>query len=489
MNQASSRFAFPAPVAIKFGTSGWRGIMGKDFNFAGVRRASAAVAGYLKTQTKTPKVLIGYDTRFLSDDFARACAVVLGEHGCKVSICGLATPTPAIAFAILRDKYDGAVNFTASHNPADYNGLKFNGADAGPALPEVTREIEKRAAELAGQNFDANGPSESRASAFERVDLRDAYLGRLTELVRFETLRGSKLPFVFDALHGAGAGWLDKLLADQRVKFSSLRTARDVTFNGTGPDPSEENLAPLREAILQTQAAAGIATDGDADRFGILDSDGSFVSPNHILALLFDYLIETRGAKLGASRSVATSHMLDAVAKLHGVPLYETPVGFKYVGDFIRKDAVVIGGEESAGLTGRGHVPEKDGLLACLLVAEMVAARHKSLRAQIQELFGRIGAQFWSIRVNLHLSTEIQAGLKARLGVNFQDFAGRKVQRIDRTDGCKLLFADGSWILMRPSGTEPVVRVYAEAATPEASEKLAQDAQRWINSGNAPEKA
>jgi phosphoglucomutase len=469
-------------VTIKFGTSGWRGIMGKDFNFAGVRRASAAVAGYLKTQAKHPKVLIGYDTRFLSDDFARASAVVLEENGCRVSICGLATPTPAIAFSILRDKYDGAINFTASHNPADYNGLKFNGADAGPALPEVTHEIERRAAELAGQNFDASDAAASGAAGFERVDLRDAYLARLTELVRFDTLRGAKLPFVYDALHGAGAGWLDKLLADQGVKFTSLRTERDVTFSGTGPDPSEENLAPLREAVLRTQAAAGISTDGDADRFGILDADGSFVSPNHILALLFDYLIETRGVKLGASRSVATSHMLDAVAKLHGVPLYETPVGFKYVGDFIRKDAIVIGGEESAGLTVRGHVPEKDGLLACLLVAEMMAARHRPLRAQIQELFGRIGAQFWPIRVNLHLSAEVQNGLKARLAVNFQDFAGRKVQRVDRTDGCKLLFADGSWLLMRPSGTEPVVRVYAEAATAEESEKLAQDAQQWIES-------
>ena len=456
--------------------------MGQDFNFAGVRRATAAVAGYLKNQAKHPKVLIGFDTRFLSDDFARACAVVLVENRCRVSICSLATPTPAIAFAILRDKYDGAINFTASHNPADYNGLKFNGADAGPALPEVTLEIERRAAELAGQNFDASDAAATDAAGFERVDLRDAYLGRLIELVRFDTLRTSKLPFVYDALHGAGAGWLDKLLADQGVAFTSLRTDRDVTFSGTGPDPSEENLAPLRAAVLETKAAAGIATDGDADRFGILDADGSFISPNHILALLFDYLIETRGVRLGASRSVATSHMLDAVAKLHGVPLYETPVGFKYVGDFIRKDAIVIGGEESAGLTVRGHVPEKDGLLACLLVAEMMAARHKPLRTQIQDLFGRIGAQFWPIRVNLHLSAEVQAGLKARLAVNFQDFAERKVQRVDRTDGCKLLFADGSWILMRPSGTEPVVRVYAEAATPEASEKLAQDAQQWIDS-------
>jgi phosphoglucomutase len=463
--------------------------MGRDFNFPGVRRASAAVAGYLKTQAKNPKVLIGYDTRFLSDDFARACAVVLEEHGCRVSICALATPTPAIAFAILRDKFDGAINVTASHNPADYNGLKFNGADAGPALTEVTREIEKRAAELSGQSFDAGDPAEAAAAAGERVDLRDAYLGRLAELVNFDILRSSKLPFVYDALHGAGAGWLDKLLADQKIKFTSLRTERDVTFSGTGPDPSEENLAPLREAILQTKAAAGIATDGDADRFGTLDSDGSFVSPNHILALLFDYLIETRGVKLGASRSVATSHMLDAVAKLRGVPLYETPVGFKYVGDFIRKDAIVIGGEESAGLTIRGHVPEKDGLLACLLVAEMMAARQKPLRTQLQELFGRIGAQFWPIRVNLHLSAQVQAGLKARLAVDLQDFAGRKVHRVDRTDGCKLLFADGSWILMRPSGTEPVVRLYAEAATPEASDKLAQDAQQWINTGNAPGKS
>jgi phosphoglucomutase len=462
--------------AIHFGTSGWRGVIADDFTFSGVRRAAAAIATHVRSHKKHPILLVAYDTRFFSEEFARVAARVLEANGCRVLFCREPTPTPAIALAIIQRKLDGGVNITASHNPAEYNGLKFSGPEGGPALPEATRDVEKRAAAIKVDLILADETAED----FERADLRGPYFARLEELVRFDVLRQAKGLFVCDALHGCGAGWLDRVLGNHGIRVTVIRAVRDVLFDGSGPDPSEENLVPLKKEVAERNALAGLATDGDADRFGILDRDGSFLSPNHILALLFDYLTETRGYRLGASRSVATSHLLDAVARLHGVQVYETPVGFKYVGPLLRENKIAIGGEESAGLTIRGHVPEKDGILACLLVAEMIAARQASLAEQLRDLFHRVGGEYWPLRVNLHLSEEEQARLPERLREEFGKFAGLRVARIDRTDGLKLIFEDGSWVLMRPSGTEPVVRIYTEAASPVASRKIAEEARAWV---------
>jgi alpha-D-glucose phosphate-specific phosphoglucomutase len=463
--------------AIHFGTSGWRGVIADDFTFPGVRRAALAIAGHLRAQKKSPVVIVGYDRRFLSEDFARTAAAVLEAHGCHVLLCREATPTPTIAYAIIDRKLDGGVNFTASHNPAAYNGLKFSGPEGGPALPDVTHDIEKRAAAIG----EVPASADEAEKKFEGIDPRKPYFDQLARLVRFDLLTKTKGAFVFDAVHGCGAGWLEGILADRGISATSIRTNRDILFDGTGPDPSNENLAPLKKAVLEKKALAGLATDGDADRYGIVDHDGSFISPNHILALLFDYLLETRGVKLGASRSVATTHLMDAVARLHGVQVYETPVGFKYVGPFLREDKIVIGGEESAGLTIRGHVPEKDGILACLLVAEMIAAHQASIQEQLRDLFRRVGGEFWPIRFNLHLPEDVQAGLPERFRGNLKEFAGRPVARTDRTDGLQLIFQDGAWVLMRPSGTEPVVRIYTESASPAESQELAEGARKWIS--------
>ncbi len=465
-----------AGQAIHFGTSGWRGIIAEDFTFSGMRRAATAIAGHLRGSTKSPMVIVGYDTRFFSEEFARTAAEVLRSHGCRVLICGAATPTPTIAHAIIHGKLDGGVNITASHNPAQYNGLKFSGADGGPALPEVTKDIEKRAAAL---KESTNGHHEI-PDDFERTDPREPYFEQLERMVRFAVIAKAKGSFVCDAVHGCGAGWLDRILREHGATVTAIRGGRDVLFEGTGPDPSEENLAPLKKAVADKRVLAGLATDGDADRFGIVDRDGSFVSPNHILALVFDYLLETRGYKLGASRSVATTHLLDAAAKLHGVKLYETPVGFKYVGPLLREDKIALGGEESAGMTIRGHLPEKDGILACLLVAEMIAARQSSLADQLRDLFRRVGREFWPVRLNLHLSEDAQGKLPQRLKSVIKEIAGRRVAKENRLDGLKLVFEDGDWVLMRPSGTEPVVRIYTEAASIKASQKLADQARAWI---------
>jgi phosphoglucomutase len=491
---ASAKIASP----IKFGTSGWRGLIADDFTFANVRLAVTAIAehinahgsegpqgskgakGATRAKGSNPTVLVGYDTRFYSEEFSQLAVEILQQHKIRTLLCETFTPTPAIAYEIMRRKLDGAINFTASHNPAQYHGLKFSSSDAGPALPEVTKDIEARVVKLIGK--DAPFPLKASASTAhaatdgkgESVNLRDTYLKRIQELVRFDVLRKGKSKFVVDALHGCGAGYLDRVLADHGVPIQALRTNRDCLFDGTGPDVSEENLAPLRKAVTDSRSTAGLATDGDADRFGIVDRDGTWVSPNQILALVYDYLVETRKWDMPAARSVATSQMIDAAAKVRGQSTYQTPVGFKYIGQLIREDKIAMGGEESAGLTIRGHVPEKDGILACLLVAEMLAARGGSLKEQIQTLFKKLGREFWPLRENLHLSDEQKANAVKKVAVDASTLLGRKVVSIDRTDGAKFAFDDGTWMLLR---------LYVEADSAAASTRLAREATAWVLKG------
>src|SRR5713101_7195504 len=469
---------------IKFGTSGWRGVIADEFTFANVRLAVTAIAQHVKTKAKQPTILVGYDTRFFSEEFSQLAVDILQQQGIRTLLCETFTPTPAVAFEIMRRKLDGAINFTASHNPAQYHGLKFSSADAGPALPEVTKDIEARVAKI----IEKDGPfpmspavkSHEKDSSTEKVNLRENYLKRLEELVHFDTLRKGKSKFLVDALHGCGAGYLDRTLSDHGVAVQAMRTERDCLFDGAGPDVSEENLAPLSKAVADSKATAGLATDGDADRFGIIDRDGTWIQPNHILALVYDYLVETRRWKMPAARSLATSQMIDAAAKAHGQTSHQTPVGFKYIGQLIREDKIALGGEESAGLTIRGHIPEKDGILACLLVAELLAARGASIGEQIRQLFKKLGREFWPLRENLHLSDEQKANAVKMVAVDASTLLGRKVVFIDRTDGAKFVFDDGTWMLMRLSGTEPLLRLYVEADSAAASARLAREATEWV---------
>ena len=478
----------PNPSPIKFGTSGWRGLIADDFTFANVRLAVTAIADHVNSKTKNPTLLVGYDPRFYSEEFSQLAADILNQHGIRTLLCDTFTPTPAIAYEITRRKLDGAINFTASHNPAQYHGLKFSSADAGPALPEVTKDIEARVAKM----VEKDGPfpvkpattSGEKRAANEMVNIREAYLQRLEQLVRFDALRQAKTHFVYDALHGCGAGYLDNVLTRNGIAVQAMRLNRDTLFDGTGPDVSEPNLAPLRKAVLDSVAIAGLATDGDADRFGVIDRDGTWIQPNHILALLYDYLVETRQWLMPAARSVATTEMMDAVAKSHGQKIYQTPVGFKYIGQLIREDKIAMGGEESAGLTIRGHVPEKDGILACLLVAEMVAARGTSIEQQVMALFKKLGREFWPVRENFHLTDEQKANAVRRVAIDASTILGRKILSVDRTDGAKFVFEDGSWMLVRLSGTEPLLRLYVEAPSLEASTKLTGEAKNWLLHGS-----
>jgi alpha-D-glucose phosphate-specific phosphoglucomutase len=466
---------------VKFGTSGWRGVIAEDFTFANLRLALTAIAEHVKAKSPQPSILVGYDTRFYSEEFSQLAVDILQHHGIRALRCETFTPTPAVAYEIMRRKLDGAINFTASHNPAPYHGLKFSSSDAGPALPEITKDIEARATQIAAKGGAPPLPhSATKVNPSESVNLRENYLKRLEELVRFDALKKANVKFAVDALHGCGAGYLDRTLSDHGVPLEAIRTERDCLFDGTGPDVSEENLAPLRKAVTDSKATAGLATDGDADRFGIVDRDGTWIQPNLILALVYDYLVETRQWKMPAARSVATTQMIDAVAKAHGQSVHQTPVGFKYIGQLIRQDKIALGGEESAGLTIRGHIPEKDGILACLLVAEMLAARGASIGEQIRALYKKLGREFWPVRENLHLSDEQKANAVRKVAVDSSTLLSRKVVSIDRTDGAKFVFEDGSWMLLRLSGTEPLLRLYVEAESAASSAKLTSEATKWV---------
>ena len=294
-----------------------------------------------------------------------------------------AAPTPAIAYAVRTLKTSGAINFTASHNPPEYNGIKFSTHDGAPALPEVTKQIEAAIAELRRRKRHVPSPS-LRQDGFETADVKPAFLKRLAELVDLKAIAKSGIKVVYDPFWGAGRGYSCHLLREAGVTVETVHDYRDVLFGGHAPEPDDHLLGDAKAKMKEIGAALGIATDGDADRFGIVDDDGTFIQPNYIIALLFDYLVETRGWKNGVAKSVATTNLINALAEYHKVPLYETPVGFKYIGELIIEDKIAIGGEESAGLTIRGHVPEKDGVIAGLLVAEMVATRGKSLGAQLK---------------------------------------------------------------------------------------------------------
>jgi phosphoglucomutase len=328
-------------------------------------------------------------------------------------------------------------------------------------------------------NGEYSTPSPTDKAAVEEIDPRPAYLARLKEIIDLPLIRNSRMKISFDPLWGAARGYPDRLLREAGIEVATVHDSRDVLFGGHAPEPDGDLLNDLRASMKSTGARLGIATDGDADRFGIVDGDGTFIQPNYVIALLFDYLVETRGWKNGVAKSVATTNMINALAEHHGVQLYETPVGFKYIGDLIKSDRIAIGGEESAGLSIRHHVPEKDGILAGLLCCEAVARRGKSLQRQIHDLFGKVGS-FYPKRENFRLTPEVQEKFTRKLKVDPSELDGRRVLRIIRTDGLKLAFDDGSWVCYRLSGTEPVVRVYSEARSESDLEKLALAAKNWI---------
>ncbi len=463
--------------AIAFGTSGWRGVLAKDFTVDRVRCVVRAIAEeVLRSGDGGRGLLVAYDGRFLSELLVEEAARVLVGAGVRALLTDRPTPTPTVSFEILRRRTAGAVNFTASHNPPEYNGVKFSPAWGGPALPETTRRIETRANELilGGGPVPAERPlDEARQSGLvETIDPRGPYLDRLGELVDLGAVKRAGLAVVYDPMHGAARGYLDEALRRADVPVERLHDWRDPYFGGRPPDPARANIPELIERVRAGGGRLlGLATDGDADRFGVVDLDGRFIEPNYLLALFADYLCGERRVEGAIARSVATTHLLDAVAGRHGRELIETPVGFKYIGELIRDSRLCMGGEESAGFSMRGHVPEKDGILACLLAAELVARRGRPLGEQLAVLMREVGPVA-TRRENLRLSPRQKEAFAQKLEQLPDRFGGLAVEGVQALDGKKILLAGGAWLLMRESGTEPVVRLYGEARDEATLERI-----------------
>ncbi len=453
---------------IKFGTDGWRGVVADDFTFDNVALVGAAIAQHLlESDQATGPLLIGCDRRFAAEAYAAHLATHLRTLGREVVVCAGPVPTPVVAFGVKHLQAAGAVQLTASHNPHYYQGLKFIPHFAGPAMPETTERITSLIAELA-PSF--SPPTLATAWHGDQIELREPYFEHLDTLVNADCLSSGGLRVLYNPMHGVGTGYLDAYLERAGLEVVTIADQRDVYFGGGIPDPSPANLTPLSARLVEDNCDVLIGTDGDADRFGIVDPRGHYFGANQALPLLADYLIRYKHLTGELVRTVATSHLLDGVAREHGLGLVETAVGFKYVGERLRHGAL-IGGEESGGISIQGHIPEKDGILAAILMMELAATTGESFAELLGELHQRLGAREY-VRLDLPLAAERRQRLLAALtAYDKPDFAGRRIQSRITTDGFKYLFEDGSWAMIRASGTEPVVRVYLETTVPETLAK------------------
>ena len=456
---------------IKFGTDGWRGIIADDFTFPNVRKVTRAIASYLETAySKDKPVLIAYDTRFLADEFARTSAAVLADLGWNVQITDRDCPTPVIAYNARLLNSAGALMFTASHNPAPYCGIKYIPDYAGPATPEITDTIVANI-EMASDELPGSNPS----GTISTFDPKPDYLNFIYTLLDVEKIKSANLKVKYDALYSTSRGYLDEVLQHCGCQLESFHDWRDVLFGGGMPEPKGEQLVELVAAVKADHADLGLATDGDSDRFGIVDEQGNVLTPNTVLLVLARHLIKNKGKSGAIVRTVATTHLLDNFAAKYGLQIYETAVGFKYIGEKMRETAVLIGGEESGGLSIIGHIPEKDGVLADMLVAEAIAYEGKPLSQLVQEAIAEADGPLYNNRLDLHLTEDHKVAVIDSYTQNPpSEVAGIEVKEVGRKDGIKLYLEEGSWVLLRPSGTEPLVRVYMETNSPEKLSQIAK---------------
>ncbi|MBD2100718.1 phosphoglucomutase/phosphomannomutase family protein [Leptolyngbya sp. FACHB-261] len=463
---------------IQFGTDGWRGIIADDFTFPNVRKVTRAIAKYLETAySKDRPVLIGYDTRFLADQFALVAADVLASLGWTVKISDRDCPTPVIAYSARHLNSAGALMFTASHNPAPYCGIKYIPDYAGPATPEITDAI---VANLSGSSDE--GPDNVPRDKISQFDPKPEYLQFIYGLIDVERIRAAQLKVRYDALYSTSRGYVDTVLEHCGCDTASYHTYRDVLFGGGMPEPKGDQLVELVEAVKSSGADIGLATDGDSDRFGIVDELGNVLTPNTVLLILARHLVKNRGKSGAIVRTVATTHLLDNLAAKYGLEIYETPVGFKYVGEKMRQTQVLIGGEESGGLSIVGHIPEKDGILADMLMVEVIAYEGKPLSQIVEEVTAEAGGPLYNQRLDLHLSNPHKAAVMESFRNNPpSEVAGIAVKEVGRKDGVKLYLENGSWILLRPSGTEPLMRVYLETHSVEQESQIAAAMDQLIH--------
>lgn len=474
-------------MAINFGTDGWRAVISDEFTFDNVRKVAQAIAEKTLADIAggngkpangglhRPSLVVGFDTRFLSDRYAIALAEVLAANGIHVWLGHSDSPTPMTSFAIVDKHADGGVMITASHNPPRYNGIKLKAAFGGSASPADCKEVERRIV-AAGDTRPRRMEYEAAVEAglITRFDPFPAYETHVRRLVDFDAIAGANLSVAVDPMYGAGRLYLARLLHAAGCQVHEIRNEMNPGFNGIHPEPIARHLEPLIEIMRTGEYQLGLATDGDADRIGAVDPSGRFVDPHGIMALLVEHLVQKRGLRGSVVKTVSTTQMLNRLAERYGLAIYETPVGFNHITDHMLREPVLVGGEESGGISILGHIPEGDGLLMGLLLAELVATRRMSLVALLDELMAApdVG-NFCYARVDRpvkpfkksHLVAGLMANVPARLG-------GAAIARVSDGDGVKYILVDNSWLLIRPSGTEPVLRIYAEARSDEQVKTL-----------------
>jgi phosphoglucomutase len=449
--------------------------MGEEFTFSNVRIVVQAIANYLKQ--KFPglpiSVVVNYDTRFLSEKYAGEAAKILSHNQIMVWLTDRDAPTQAQALQIIKRKAQAGINFTASFNPPEYNGLKFNLDSGAPALPSETDKIEEEVRRLSkGAAF---CPYYARTEYVQKIDLQEDYLDFIQTRIDFPAIQKSKIKIGVDLLYGTSREYLDEILEENGIPVEEIHGYVDPYFGGIAPSCSEENLRELRNLVRQKGCSLGIATDADGDRFGILDQAGSFVGQNIILSLLLDYLVRVKGWRGGVARSVATTHLIDRIARRHGLPLFKTPVGFKYIADLFLRKEIIFGGEESACIAVKSHLPEKDGIFAGLLVAEMMAVTNRNLSELRADFYREYGKKHDG-QISFPLNPKNDRELRDIIINPPTHFCGRRVVGIERIDGIKLDFDNDDWLLLRTSGTEPIIRCYAEADSK-------KEVERFLNTG------
>jgi phosphomannomutase len=467
-----------ARAPIRFGTDGWRAVIAHEFTFSNVERVAQAYSDYLRQQPVSsratpPLVIVGYDQRFLSEHFARRAAEILAGNGLPIALFSEAAPTPLISWAVRRLGAIGGVVITASHNPPDFNGFKIKAPWGGSATLETTSEVEKL--------VDASTPKRSEIIKDWHELLEPAikaYCEQVSSYVDLNRLRRSPGPLVIDPMHGSAKRWVESFLSGGTLKVDTIRSDRDPLFGGVNPEPIDRNLSLLKERVAETKALVGLATDGDADRVGAVNELAETMTMHDVVPLILLHLVRNRQMTGGVVVTFSQSVLTKRIATAHHLPLHETPIGFKYIADLMLKEDILLGAEESGGIGVKGHIPERDGILNSLLFLEAIVAAGKPPSEMLREMHHEFG-EFHFGRRDLHMEVQQGKDLVTKLATNPPArFAGYEVNDVQSLDGTKLVFADESWVLFRQSGTEPVLRVYAEATSMAKLEELLDEGER-----------
>lgn len=449
---------------IRFGTEGWRAVISEEFTFENVRLVAQAIADYVLEQGGSERgVVVGYDTRFLSDRYAKECASVLAGNGIRSFLTMEAAPTPAVSFAVKNLGAAGGIMVTASHNPPEYNGIKFKADYGGSALSKTVAGIEEKLCKGAKSKV----PYPEYQDAFKDglislFDPGEAYLNQIKSLVDLQAIRQLRGKIVIDPMYGAGRGYLSKVLEGLGLDVYEIHGELNPGFGGINPEPIEKNLEALRHTVARRKVSVGLATDGDADRIGAIDEMGEFVDPHRIYALLLQHLVECRGWRGGVVKTFSTTQMVEELADSYHLPIFETPIGFKYICELFLTEDILIGGEESGGIGIKNHIPERDGILIGLLLLEAMALRGQSLSEMVKCLLQTVGPYFYG-RIDQQVKGSASQLVDAIKRDPPDSIAGFTVFEIRDMDGVKFFFKGKRWLLLRGSGTEPVVRIYAEA--------------------------